>query len=111
MAAVMAATVAWGTAACGGVNVTTKDEPRKEAVEQADTQTKEPVVTGEDEQVTLRVVDWSDSTKVRREAFHQKFMEENPNVAIEYTVLTADQFKESVISSIKSGDEASGGGR
>ena len=104
MAAVMAATVAFGTAACGGVHVTTKDEPQKETAEHADTQTKDPVVTGEDEPVTLRVVDWSDSTKVRREAFHQKFMEENPNVTIEYTVLTADQFKESVISSIKSGD-------
>ena len=51
------------------------------------------VDTPADEKVTLKIIDWSDSTKERREAFHKKFMEENPNVTIEYTVLTADQFK------------------
>lgn len=56
------------------------------------------------EPITLRIVDWSDSTKARREVYNQKFMDENPNVTVEYTVLTADQFKESVISSIKGGD-------
>ena len=57
-----------------------------------------------DEEIVLKVVDWSDSTKVRREAFHEKFMEENPNIKIEYTVLTSDQFKETVISAIKAGN-------
>ena len=31
-------------------------------------------------------------------------MEENPNITIEYTVLTADQFKETVVSAIKAGN-------
>ena len=57
-----------------------------------------------DEKIVLKVVDWSDSTKERREAFNKKFMEENPNIRVEYTVLTADQFKETVISAIKAGN-------
>lgn len=91
--------------ACG-VNVTNGADKAEETVKQTEAPAEEaaPVVTDDAEQVTLKVVDWSDSTKARREAFHEKFMEENPKVTIEYTVLTADQFKESVISSIKSGD-------
>lgn len=87
--------------ACG-VSVQTKgDTPATTAAPQAET---EKVNTTSDEKVTLKIIDWSDSTKARREVFNQKFMEENPNVTIEYTVLTADQFKETVISAIKAGN-------
>lgn len=60
--------------------------------------------SAEGEKITLRVVDWSDSTKLQREEFHKKFMEENPNVTIEYTLLTSDQFKNTVLTAINSGD-------
>lgn len=90
-----------------GVNVSNQKDNQDTVTEdkQSDSSSKEEnKETGKDEQVVLQVIDWSDSTKVRREAFHEKFMEENPNVTIEYTVLTADQFKETVISAIKAGN-------
>ncbi|WP_300380155.1 extracellular solute-binding protein [Clostridium sp.] len=65
---------------------------------------KDIKVTDPSEKVTLKMVDWSDSTKTRREEYNKQFMSENPNVTIEYTTLTAGQFKEVVVSSIKSGD-------
>jgi len=86
-----------------GVNVSSKEDSKTEETAKEET-ANEVVETGKDEKVTLKIVDWSDSTKVRREAFHQKFMEENPNVTIEYTVLTADQFTETVVSAIKAGN-------
>lgn len=57
-----------------------------------------------DEVVTIRVVDWSDGSAQRREEFHEKFMEEHPNIKIEYTMLTVDQFKNTIVTMIKSGD-------
>ncbi len=56
------------------------------------------------EQVTLRVVDWSDGSANRREEFHQKYMDEHPDIEIEYTMLTVDQFKNTIVTLIKSGD-------
>ena len=55
-------------------------------------------------EVTLTVVDWSDSTKARREEFHKQFEADHPGVTIDYTCLTQDQFKESVLLAIQSGD-------
>lgn len=75
-----------------------------EEISTANKPTDEIVVTGKDEKVTLRVVDWSDSTKTRREVYNKEFMEKNPNVTVEYTTLTADQFKETVVSAIKAGN-------
>lgn len=61
--------------------------------------------TGKDEeQITLRIVDWSDSAAQWRKEFNEEYMKNNPNIKIEYTMLTIDQFKTSVITSIKSGD-------
>lgn len=98
----MAAVTAFSMTACG-LSVSSREEAG-----QAGTQTapkdREKIETAAGGEVTLKIVDWSDSTKARREAYNQKFMDENPGVTVEYTVLTADQFKESVISSIKSGD-------
>jgi ABC-type glycerol-3-phosphate transport system substrate-binding protein len=56
------------------------------------------------EPVILRVVDWSDSSKPRRDLFHAEFEERNPNIKIEYTMLTVDQFNNTVTALIKSGD-------
>lgn len=58
----------------------------------------------EDGTITLRVVDWSDGSASQREEFHKKFMEENPNIKIEYTMLTVDQFKNTIVTMIKSGE-------
>ena len=103
LAAVLAVLMAGSLSACG-VKVQTKDDANTTAAVTEAKEETEAVDTPTDEKVTLKIIDWSDSTKERREAFHKKFMEENPNVTIEYTVLTADQFKETVISAIKAGN-------
>ncbi len=56
------------------------------------------------EQVTLRIMDWSDSVKTIREEFHKQFMEKYPYIKIEYTQLTVDQFKNTILTAVKSGD-------
>lgn len=56
------------------------------------------------EEVILRVVDWSDSSLAMRKEFNKKFEEKNPGVKVEYTMLTVDQFKNTIITMIKSGD-------
>ena len=58
----------------------------------------------EDGKITLRVVDWSDGSASQREEFHKKFMEEHPDIKIEYTMLTVDQFKNTIVTMIKSGE-------
>lgn len=56
------------------------------------------------EQITLRIMDWSDSIKTVREEFHQKFMEKYPNIKIEYTQLSIDQYKNTILTAVKSGE-------
>ena len=56
------------------------------------------------EEIVLRVVDWSDSAFTEREKFHKKFEENHPGVKIEYTMLTIDQFKNTILTMVKSGD-------
>jgi multiple sugar transport system substrate-binding protein len=90
-----------------GVNVSNKGDADNAGVTNNEGKDTSQDSNGEEAsngEIVLKIVDWSDSTKVRREAFHKKFMEENPNIKIEYTVLTADQFKETVISAIKAGN-------
>jgi len=57
-----------------------------------------------DEPITLRVYDWSDSTLAYREQFHKEFMDKNPDIIVEYTQLTIDQFNSTVVNAIQSGD-------
>ena len=57
-----------------------------------------------DGQITLRVVDWSDGSATQREEFHKKFEEAHPDIKIEYTMLTVDQFKNTIVTMIKSGE-------
>lgn len=55
------------------------------------------------EEVVLRVIDWSDSAAAMRAEFNKKFEENNPGVKVEYTCLTVDQFKNTIITMIKGG--------
>ncbi|MGI5946439.1 MAG: ABC transporter substrate-binding protein [Lachnospiraceae bacterium] len=57
-----------------------------------------------EEEITLRIVDWSDSSLKRREEFNEQYMKDHPNIKIEYTMLTIDQFKNTIVTMIKSGD-------
>ncbi len=57
-----------------------------------------------DDEIVLRVVDWSDSTITQRAAFHEAFEANHPGVKIEYTCMTTDQFSSAVVSLIASGD-------
>ena len=57
-----------------------------------------------DEPITLRVYDWSDSTLVYRQKFHEEFMANNPDIKIEYTQLTIDQFNSTVVGAIQNGE-------
>ncbi|MDI4643813.1 ABC transporter substrate-binding protein [Cohnella hashimotonis] len=56
------------------------------------------------EKVTLRVMDWADSEKAYREQFIKDFEAKYPNIKIEYTLLTVDQFQNTILTAIKSGD-------
>lgn len=56
------------------------------------------------EEKILRVVDWSDSAKTARGKFNKLFEERHPGVKVEYTCLTVDQFKNTIITMIKSGN-------
>ena len=58
----------------------------------------------DDGRVTLRVVDWSDSVKPQRDIFHSNFMRRHPNVNVEYTMLTIDQFRNTALVAIQAGD-------
>lgn len=96
-----AASIGMGLTACGPK--ITNGESGKEPVATESGKQEGGDTTNSNEPVTLQIIDWSDSTKVRREAYNKKFMEENPNVKIEYTVLPADQFKTTITSAIKGG--------
>ncbi|MFC7679676.1 ABC transporter substrate-binding protein [Paenibacillus sp. GCM10028914] len=56
------------------------------------------------DKVVLRVMDWADSEKPYREKFIQDFETKYPNIKIEYTLLTVDQFQNTITTAIKSGD-------
>lgn len=52
--------------------------------------------------IVLRVMDWSDSSKKYRAHFDKLFEQEHPNVKVEYTQLTIDQFKNTILTDLKS---------
>lgn len=64
---------------------------------------KNIIVTDPDEKVVLNIVDWSDSTREERQALNERFEADHPNVTINYTCLSQDQFNETVIAGIRSG--------
>jgi len=63
-----------------------------------------PSSTASEEQVVLKIMDWSDSVKVIREEFNKRFMEKYPHIKIEYTQLTVDQFQNTILTAIKGGN-------
>ncbi len=102
-------------AGCGVPTTSTDDKEKKEsdstAQKEDSTSDKDDSSKGDssesassDEPITLKVVDWSDSTAEVRRAFDKVYMEEHPNITIEYTTMTIDAFKSSVVTSIKSGE-------
>lgn len=84
---------------CGGVRVVPVDEEHTSGAG-----TVEKIQTPQTEKVVLNVVDWSDSTKQAREKLNQKFMQDHPNVTVNYTTLTQAQFNETMLSGIRSGN-------
>jgi multiple sugar transport system substrate-binding protein len=57
------------------------------------------------EKIVLKVIDWSDSSRPQRDAFHKTYTSKvNPNVTIDYTLLTQDQYKNTMMTMLKSGD-------
>ncbi|MGD1821779.1 MAG: ABC transporter substrate-binding protein [Pleomorphochaeta sp.] len=68
-------------------------------------QEKEENATTDDGTIILRAIDWSDSKTTERAAFNKKFEEEHPGVKVEYTCLTIDQFKNTIVTMLK-GDDA-----
>ncbi|WP_145408204.1 ABC transporter substrate-binding protein [Paenibacillus xylanexedens] len=65
---------------------------------------EETIADSDSEQIVLRIMDWSDSSKVIREQFHKQFEARHPNIKIEYTQLTIDQFNSTVLTAIQSGE-------
>ena len=64
----------------------------------------EGTASNESETIVLKLMDWSDSSKPYREALIEDFEQQNPNIKIEYTCLTMDQFKNTVLTAITMGD-------
>ncbi|GAB2572437.1 ABC transporter substrate-binding protein [Gracilibacillus alcaliphilus] len=56
------------------------------------------------DEVVLRIMDWSDSVKDIREEFHEQFMEKYPHIQIEYTQLTVDQYKNTIMTAVSAGE-------
>ena len=63
-----------------------------------------PMTALADDPIVLRVYDWSDSTLVYRQKFHEEFEANNPDIKIEYTQLTIDQFNSTVVGAIQNGE-------
>lgn len=100
LAAAMTASMLGGCAMPGIENGETDSAQQTEAAAAAPAQAEEST----DGKVTIRVVDWSDGSVQQREKFHEEFMEKHPNINIEYTMLTVDQFKNTIVTMIKSGE-------
>ncbi|MDO5406892.1 MAG: extracellular solute-binding protein [Eubacteriales bacterium] len=88
-------------AGCAMPSVSSEGSSQAATAERAVTEAADVDADGK---VTIRVVDWSDGSQQRREEFHKKYMEQHPDINIEYTMLTVDQFKNTIITMIKSGE-------
>ncbi len=89
-------------AGCGAMPSTTGKDSQEDNKDEGGKE--ESPSENKDGKITLRVVDWSDGSANQREAFHKKFMDEHPDINIEYTMLTVDQFKNTIVTMIKSGE-------
>jgi len=93
-------------AGCGAMPSTSAEasEAAVETTTAAATSAAAGTEAAEKEPLTLRVVDWSDGSANQRAEFHKKYMEEHPEINLEYTMLTVDQFKNTIVTMIKSGE-------
>ena len=78
----MALAVAFVLTGCVGVKVVPSGTGSSTANNKS-----EKIQTPDTEEVVLNIVDWRDSTKKQREKLNEKFMEEHPNVTVNYTTL------------------------
>ena len=106
LAALLAAAVTTG---CAMPAIQTDEKKEKSSVRNSGTagEVGDKVVSADqntDGKVTIRIVDWSDGSAPQRKEFHKKYMEVHPDINIEYTQLTVDQFKNTIVTMIKSGD-------
>ncbi|WHX50110.1 sugar ABC transporter substrate-binding protein [Paenibacillus woosongensis] len=84
-------------AGCSSSNSATENSGQNSAGQAAEEQKS-------GEKITLRVMDWADSEKPYREQFIKDFEARHPDIKIEYTLLTSDQFQNTITTAIKSGD-------
>ncbi|SEU12635.1 ABC transporter substrate-binding protein [Enterocloster clostridioformis] len=106
LAALLAVAVTTG---CAMPTIQTDEKKEKSSVRNSGTagEVGDKVVSADqntDGKVTIRIVDWSDGSAPQRKEFHKKYMEVHPDINIEYTQLTVDQFKNTIVTMIKSGD-------
>jgi multiple sugar transport system substrate-binding protein len=60
--------------------------------------------TAPKEQITITMIDWSDSDITARTAYNEKYMSEHPNIKIEYSYLTIDQYKNTILTAVMAGE-------
>lgn len=101
---ITAAMIACSAAGCAMPAVDSDSENNSSVQESSADESVQEEEKDDDETITIRVVDWSDGSASQREEFHKKYMEEHPNINIEYTMLTVDQFKNTIVTMIKSGE-------
>lgn len=90
-----------------GASVEPSSSPAASSGAPASSQASSPAAapsSSSGERVTLRVMDWADSEKSYREQFIKDFEAKYPNIKIEYTLLTVDQFQNTILTAIKTGD-------
>lgn len=103
--ALTAVLVASMSAGCGMPTTGGEESVQSSSSQAAVESSTESSPAGDSEaEYTLRITDWSDSVLDIREEFHNQYMENNPTIKIEYTMLTVDQFKNTILTMIKSGD-------
>ncbi|MGG4146490.1 sugar ABC transporter substrate-binding protein [Paenibacillus algorifonticola] len=90
--------LALAVSACSAQQSAVNGQEGVNAVNDGDTQ------GGGSEQVVLQVMDWSDSSKAIREQFNKQFVEKYPNIKVQYTQLTIDQFNNTVLTAIQAGE-------
>jgi len=88
--------------ACSGKEANSGKEGASPSQSASSSPSAKPQPSGE--KATLRVMDWADSEKPYREQFIKDFEAKYPNIKIEYTLLTVDQFQNTILTAVKSGE-------
>ncbi len=98
----VAAGATFATATACAVPSTSTSESSSTAVDTSSSVSSDSASS--DEIIKLTIVDWSDSSSENRAVFHEEFKVTHPNVEIEYTPMTSEQFATTIVSLLKSGD-------